>query len=179
MERDVGWDVPSLHKKVIKWPLTAFQWKTRLELLKRASVFLSNSVSDIPLFYAAKNNSPGCIKKLLGCSSTNIFERGRVSGTSESQNQISDLLCCFQLCFWQIQRYKSQRITFWQTLVFIFLFKVTYGESTVFSQRIATSLQFIFINVHSAYNLVRPCILMLKRLVLGREELYINFFNKL
>uniref|UniRef100_A0A669BQX8 Transient receptor potential cation channel, subfamily V, member 6 n=1 Tax=Oreochromis niloticus TaxID=8128 RepID=A0A669BQX8_ORENI len=36
----------------------------------------------IPLFYAAKNNSAGCIKKLLGCASTNIFERGSLGETA-------------------------------------------------------------------------------------------------
>jgi len=35
-----------------------------------------SSINDIPLFYAAKKNSVGCIKKLLSCPSTNIFERG-------------------------------------------------------------------------------------------------------
>uniref|UniRef100_A0A669CW02 Transient receptor potential cation channel, subfamily V, member 6 n=1 Tax=Oreochromis niloticus TaxID=8128 RepID=A0A669CW02_ORENI len=32
--------------------------------------------------YAAKNNSAGCIKKLLGCASTNIFERGSLGETA-------------------------------------------------------------------------------------------------
>lgn len=36
------------------------------------------SINDIPLFYAAKKNNVGCIKKLLSCASTNIFERGKV-----------------------------------------------------------------------------------------------------
>lgn len=36
------------------------------------------SINNIPLFYAAQKNNAGCIKKLLGCSSTNIFERGEV-----------------------------------------------------------------------------------------------------
>lgn len=40
-------------------------------------IFLSLSINDIPLFYAAKINSVGCIKKLLSCASTNIFERGK------------------------------------------------------------------------------------------------------
>lgn len=40
-----------------------------------SSVLLS--INDIPLFYAAKKNSVGCIKKLLSCASTNIFERGK------------------------------------------------------------------------------------------------------
>lgn len=39
-------------------------------------VLSSPSLNDIPLFYAAKQNSVGCIKKLLSSASTNIFERG-------------------------------------------------------------------------------------------------------
>ncbi|CAF98182.1 unnamed protein product, partial [Tetraodon nigroviridis] len=35
-----------------------------------------------PLFYAAQKNNAGCIKKLLGCSSTNIFERGALGETA-------------------------------------------------------------------------------------------------
>lgn len=37
-------------------------------------------MNDIPLFYAAKKDSVGCIKKLLSCASTNIFERGKSVG---------------------------------------------------------------------------------------------------
>uniref|UniRef100_A0A672FSQ8 Uncharacterized protein n=1 Tax=Salarias fasciatus TaxID=181472 RepID=A0A672FSQ8_SALFA len=40
------------------------------------------SINDIPLFYAAKKNSTGCIKKLLSCASTNIFERGALGETA-------------------------------------------------------------------------------------------------
>uniref|UniRef100_A0A8C3AQB4 Transient receptor potential cation channel, subfamily V, member 6 n=1 Tax=Cyclopterus lumpus TaxID=8103 RepID=A0A8C3AQB4_CYCLU len=39
-------------------------------------------INDIPLFYAAKKNSVGCIKKLLSCPSTNIFERGALGETA-------------------------------------------------------------------------------------------------
>uniref|UniRef100_A0A671WBJ0 Transient receptor potential cation channel, subfamily V, member 6 n=1 Tax=Sparus aurata TaxID=8175 RepID=A0A671WBJ0_SPAAU len=39
-------------------------------------------INDIPLFYAAKINSVGCIKKLLSCASTNIFERGSLGETA-------------------------------------------------------------------------------------------------
>uniref|UniRef100_A0A8C4DBB8 Transient receptor potential cation channel, subfamily V, member 6 n=1 Tax=Dicentrarchus labrax TaxID=13489 RepID=A0A8C4DBB8_DICLA len=42
----------------------------------------SLSINDIPLFYAAKKNSVGCIKKLLSCASTNIFERGALGETA-------------------------------------------------------------------------------------------------
>uniref|UniRef100_A0A8C7GKM5 Transient receptor potential cation channel, subfamily V, member 6 n=1 Tax=Oncorhynchus kisutch TaxID=8019 RepID=A0A8C7GKM5_ONCKI len=38
--------------------------------------------NDIPLFFAAKENSAGCIKKLLDCASTNIFERGALGETA-------------------------------------------------------------------------------------------------
>lgn len=41
-------------------------------------LFFSLSINNVPLFYAAQKNNAGCIKKLLGCSSTNIFERGEV-----------------------------------------------------------------------------------------------------
>lgn len=40
--------------------------------------FVFLSINSAPLFYAAHKNNAGCIKKLLGCSSTNIFERGEV-----------------------------------------------------------------------------------------------------
>uniref|UniRef100_A0A7N6FCB8 Ion transport domain-containing protein n=1 Tax=Anabas testudineus TaxID=64144 RepID=A0A7N6FCB8_ANATE len=40
------------------------------------------SINDVPLFYAAKNNSVDCIKKLLSFSSTNIFERGALGETA-------------------------------------------------------------------------------------------------
>ncbi|KAJ0066327.1 hypothetical protein NL108_011122, partial [Boleophthalmus pectinirostris] len=39
-------------------------------------------INEIPLFYAAKTNSAGCIKKLLSSSSTNIFERGALGETA-------------------------------------------------------------------------------------------------
>uniref|UniRef100_A0A8C5DVA1 Transient receptor potential cation channel subfamily V member 6-like n=1 Tax=Gouania willdenowi TaxID=441366 RepID=A0A8C5DVA1_GOUWI len=40
------------------------------------------SLNDIPLFYAAKINSVGCVNKLLSCASTNIFERGALGETA-------------------------------------------------------------------------------------------------
>uniref|UniRef100_A0A4W5QIB0 Transient receptor potential cation channel, subfamily V, member 6 n=1 Tax=Hucho hucho TaxID=62062 RepID=A0A4W5QIB0_9TELE len=43
---------------------------------------LSHRTNDIPLFFAAKENSAGCIKKLLDCASTNIFERGALGETA-------------------------------------------------------------------------------------------------
>uniref|UniRef100_A0AAX7UGM7 Ion transport domain-containing protein n=1 Tax=Astatotilapia calliptera TaxID=8154 RepID=A0AAX7UGM7_ASTCA len=39
-------------------------------LARSAPSELNHCVNDIPLFYAAKNNSAGCIKKLLGCVSS-------------------------------------------------------------------------------------------------------------
>uniref|UniRef100_A0A3P8YJS6 Transient receptor potential cation channel, subfamily V, member 6 n=1 Tax=Esox lucius TaxID=8010 RepID=A0A3P8YJS6_ESOLU len=39
-------------------------------------------INDIPLFFAAKENSSGCIKKLLDCASTNVFERGALGETA-------------------------------------------------------------------------------------------------
>uniref|UniRef100_A0A8D3BV99 Transient receptor potential cation channel, subfamily V, member 6 n=1 Tax=Scophthalmus maximus TaxID=52904 RepID=A0A8D3BV99_SCOMX len=39
-------------------------------------------INDIPLFYASKKNSVGCIKKLLSFASTNIFERGALGETA-------------------------------------------------------------------------------------------------
>ena len=42
----------------------------------------SHRTNDIPLFFAAKENSAGCIKKLLDCASTNIFERGALGETA-------------------------------------------------------------------------------------------------
>ncbi|KAF5904452.1 transient receptor potential cation channel subfamily V member 6-like, partial [Clarias magur] len=39
-------------------------------------------VNEIPLFYATKLNNVGCIKKLLDCSTTNIFERGALGETA-------------------------------------------------------------------------------------------------
>uniref|UniRef100_A0A8C8BVH7 Transient receptor potential cation channel, subfamily V, member 6 n=1 Tax=Oncorhynchus tshawytscha TaxID=74940 RepID=A0A8C8BVH7_ONCTS len=43
---------------------------------------LSHRTNDIPLFFATKENSAGCIKKLLDCASTNIFERGALGETA-------------------------------------------------------------------------------------------------
>uniref|UniRef100_A0A8C7V956 Transient receptor potential cation channel, subfamily V, member 6 n=1 Tax=Oncorhynchus mykiss TaxID=8022 RepID=A0A8C7V956_ONCMY len=41
-----------------------------------------NMTNGVPLFFAAKENSAGCIKKLLDCASTNIFERGALGETA-------------------------------------------------------------------------------------------------
>ncbi|XP_017270869.1 transient receptor potential cation channel subfamily V member 6 [Kryptolebias marmoratus] len=52
------------------------------EMLDETFLLYTKNINDIPLFYAAKVNSPGCIKKLLSCSSTNIFERGALGETA-------------------------------------------------------------------------------------------------
>uniref|UniRef100_A0A3Q2UH73 Transient receptor potential cation channel, subfamily V, member 6 n=1 Tax=Fundulus heteroclitus TaxID=8078 RepID=A0A3Q2UH73_FUNHE len=52
------------------------------EMLDETFLYYTKNINDIPLFYAAKNNSVGCIKKLLSCSSTNIFERGALGETA-------------------------------------------------------------------------------------------------
>ncbi|KAM4580935.1 transient receptor potential cation channel subfamily V member 6 [Odontesthes bonariensis] len=52
------------------------------EMLDETFLICTKNINDIPLFYAAKNNSVGCIKKLLSCASTNIFERGALGETA-------------------------------------------------------------------------------------------------
>ncbi|KAM8847137.1 transient receptor potential cation channel subfamily V member 6 [Synchiropus picturatus] len=52
------------------------------EMLDETFMLHTKHINDIPLFYAANNNSVGCIKKLLSCSSTNIFERGALGETA-------------------------------------------------------------------------------------------------
>uniref|UniRef100_A0A671WA76 Transient receptor potential cation channel, subfamily V, member 6 n=1 Tax=Sparus aurata TaxID=8175 RepID=A0A671WA76_SPAAU len=61
--------------------IISFRPSTCISLL-HVYIFLSLSINDIPLFYAAKINSVGCIKKLLSCASTNIFERGSLGETA-------------------------------------------------------------------------------------------------
>ncbi|XP_042278855.1 transient receptor potential cation channel subfamily V member 6 [Thunnus albacares] len=52
------------------------------EMLDETFLLHTKLMNDIPLFYAAKSNSVGCIKKLLSCASTNIFERGALGETA-------------------------------------------------------------------------------------------------
>ncbi|KAK7886933.1 hypothetical protein WMY93_026554 [Mugilogobius chulae] len=52
------------------------------EMLDETFLLHTKNINDIPLFYAAKTNSVGCIKKLLSSSSTNIFERGALGETA-------------------------------------------------------------------------------------------------
>ncbi|XP_020783631.2 transient receptor potential cation channel subfamily V member 6 [Boleophthalmus pectinirostris] len=52
------------------------------EMLDETFLLHTKNINEIPLFYAAKTNSAGCIKKLLSSSSTNIFERGALGETA-------------------------------------------------------------------------------------------------
>lgn len=51
-------------------------------MLDETFLLHTKNINDLPLFYAAKTNSVGCIKKLLSTSSTNIFERGALGETA-------------------------------------------------------------------------------------------------
>ncbi|XP_067094408.1 transient receptor potential cation channel subfamily V member 6 [Osmerus mordax] len=53
-----------------------------IEMLDETFLLQSRQIKDIPLFDAAKENDVGCIKKLLSCASTNIFERGALGETA-------------------------------------------------------------------------------------------------
>ncbi|XP_038567113.1 transient receptor potential cation channel subfamily V member 5-like isoform X2 [Micropterus salmoides] len=52
------------------------------EILDENFLPYTKYINDIPLFYAAKENSVGCIKKLLSCVSTDILERGALGETA-------------------------------------------------------------------------------------------------
>uniref|UniRef100_A0A673IK50 Transient receptor potential cation channel subfamily V member 6-like n=1 Tax=Sinocyclocheilus rhinocerous TaxID=307959 RepID=A0A673IK50_9TELE len=52
------------------------------EMLDETFLMQNKKVNDIPLFSATKENNAACIKKLLDCSSTNIFERGELGETA-------------------------------------------------------------------------------------------------
>uniref|UniRef100_A0A3Q1GR37 Transient receptor potential cation channel, subfamily V, member 6 n=1 Tax=Acanthochromis polyacanthus TaxID=80966 RepID=A0A3Q1GR37_9TELE len=60
------------------------------EMLDETFLLHTKNINDIPLFYAAKNNSVGCIRKLLSCASTNIFERGALGETALHVAVMSD-----------------------------------------------------------------------------------------
>ncbi|KAK5922139.1 hypothetical protein CgunFtcFv8_019432 [Champsocephalus gunnari] len=62
------------------------------EMLDETFMLHSKYINDIPLFYAAKKNSVGCIRKLLSCASTNIFERGALGETALHVAVMSDSL---------------------------------------------------------------------------------------
>uniref|UniRef100_A0A8C7X5C6 Transient receptor potential cation channel, subfamily V, member 6 n=1 Tax=Oryzias sinensis TaxID=183150 RepID=A0A8C7X5C6_9TELE len=82
---------PSLARSA---PSELNHWWTQLRFLTNFSrcFLLFLSTNDIPLFYAAKTNSVGCIKKLLSCASTNIFERGALGETALHVAVINDNL---------------------------------------------------------------------------------------
>uniref|UniRef100_A0A671Q344 Transient receptor potential cation channel subfamily V member 6-like n=1 Tax=Sinocyclocheilus anshuiensis TaxID=1608454 RepID=A0A671Q344_9TELE len=52
------------------------------EMLDETFLMQNKKVNDIPLFSATKENNAACIKKLLDCSSINIFERGELGETA-------------------------------------------------------------------------------------------------
>ncbi|XP_059363608.1 transient receptor potential cation channel subfamily V member 6-like isoform X2 [Carassius carassius] len=52
------------------------------EMLDETFLMQNKKVNDIPLFSATKENNAASIKKLLDCSSTNIFERGELGETA-------------------------------------------------------------------------------------------------
>ncbi|XP_076010700.1 transient receptor potential cation channel subfamily V member 6 [Genypterus blacodes] len=52
------------------------------EMLDETFLLHTKLTNNIPLFFAAKQNNVGCIKKLLCCASTNIFERGALGETA-------------------------------------------------------------------------------------------------
>uniref|UniRef100_A0A8C7DRD5 Transient receptor potential cation channel, subfamily V, member 6 n=1 Tax=Oncorhynchus kisutch TaxID=8019 RepID=A0A8C7DRD5_ONCKI len=54
-------------------------WK---EMLDETFLLQNKRTNGVPLFFAAKENSAGCIKKLLDSASTNIFERGALGETA-------------------------------------------------------------------------------------------------
>uniref|UniRef100_A0A8C4DDF6 Transient receptor potential cation channel, subfamily V, member 6 n=1 Tax=Dicentrarchus labrax TaxID=13489 RepID=A0A8C4DDF6_DICLA len=74
---------PSLiMSELIIWRFKAFNFLLYYMCCFSSLCPSSLSINDIPLFYAAKKNSVGCIKKLLSCASTNIFERGALGETA-------------------------------------------------------------------------------------------------
>uniref|UniRef100_A0A673HF33 Transient receptor potential cation channel subfamily V member 6-like n=1 Tax=Sinocyclocheilus rhinocerous TaxID=307959 RepID=A0A673HF33_9TELE len=60
------------------------------EMLDETFLTQNKKVNDIPLFSATKENNAACIKKLLDCSSTNIFERGELGETALHVAAMSD-----------------------------------------------------------------------------------------
>uniref|UniRef100_A0A8C1IP24 Transient receptor potential cation channel, subfamily V, member 6 n=1 Tax=Cyprinus carpio TaxID=7962 RepID=A0A8C1IP24_CYPCA len=63
-----------------------------MEMLGKSCLFMFCRVNDIPLFSATKENNAACIKKLLDCSSTNVFERGELGETALHVAVINDNL---------------------------------------------------------------------------------------
>ncbi|XP_066539520.1 transient receptor potential cation channel subfamily V member 6 [Hoplias malabaricus] len=54
-------------------------WK---DMVDETFLLQTKCTNEIPLFYATKMNNVGCIKKLLDCATTNIFERGALGETA-------------------------------------------------------------------------------------------------
>ncbi|XP_026140291.1 transient receptor potential cation channel subfamily V member 5 [Carassius auratus] len=68
-----------------RWSQLKFRLQYRKgwnEMLDETFLMQNKKVNDIPLFSATKENNAACIKKLLDCSSTNIFERGELGETA-------------------------------------------------------------------------------------------------
>uniref|UniRef100_A0A3B1KLK9 Transient receptor potential cation channel, subfamily V, member 6 n=2 Tax=Astyanax mexicanus TaxID=7994 RepID=A0A3B1KLK9_ASTMX len=67
------------------WSQIRFRLQNRKgwnEMLDETFFLQAKCVNDIPLFYEASVNNVGCIKKLLDCATTNIFERGALGETA-------------------------------------------------------------------------------------------------
>uniref|UniRef100_A0A3Q1ILU7 Transient receptor potential cation channel, subfamily V, member 6 n=1 Tax=Anabas testudineus TaxID=64144 RepID=A0A3Q1ILU7_ANATE len=67
------------------WKQLRFRQKNKKgwsEILDETFLLQTNLIDDVPLFYAAKKNSVGCINNLLRYASTNIFERGGLGETA-------------------------------------------------------------------------------------------------
>ncbi|XP_053481782.1 transient receptor potential cation channel subfamily V member 6 [Ictalurus furcatus] len=62
------------------------------EVLDETFLYQSKRENEIPLFHATKANNVGCIRKLLDCSTTNIFERGALGETALHVAVINDNL---------------------------------------------------------------------------------------
>lgn len=62
------------------------------EMLDETFLLQTQQINKIPLFFATKENNVGCIKKLLSCASTNIFERGALGETALHVAALSDNL---------------------------------------------------------------------------------------
>ncbi|XP_062847845.1 transient receptor potential cation channel subfamily V member 6 [Trichomycterus rosablanca] len=77
------------------WSQLRFRLQNRKgwdEMLDETFLLQSKRVNDIPLFYATKANNVGCIRKLLDCATTNIFERGALGETALHVAVINDNL---------------------------------------------------------------------------------------
>ncbi|KAL2083978.1 hypothetical protein ACEWY4_019496 [Coilia grayii] len=64
-------------------------WK---QMLDETFLLQAQQINNSPLFLATKENKVGCIKKLLSCASTNIFQRGALGETALHVAALSDNL---------------------------------------------------------------------------------------